>query len=83
MQRNGLARILMKEMRRFLVLFLAIGFVFAGCQAPVEKVAAIEPTTIVLVRHAEKADDGTKDQSLDSLGIRRAIALMQTLSDVQ
>lgn len=83
MQRNGLARILMKEMRRFLVLFLAIGFVFAGCQAPVEKVAAIEPTTIVLVRHAEKADDGTKDPSLDSLGIRRAIALMQTLSDVQ
>jgi 2,3-bisphosphoglycerate-dependent phosphoglycerate mutase len=83
MQRNGLARILMKEMKRFLVLFFAIGLVFAGCQAPVEKVADIEPTTIVLVRHAEKADDGTKDPSLDSLGMQRAIALKQTLADLQ
>ena len=83
MQRKGLARILMKEMKRFLVLFLAIGFVFTGCQAPVKKVAEIETTTIVLVRHAEKANDGTKDPSLDSLGMQRAVALMQTLADVQ
>ena len=41
------------------------------------------PTTLVLVRHAEKADDGTDDPHLTLAGARRAEELSYLLDHVQ
>jgi broad specificity phosphatase PhoE len=38
------------------------------------------PTTVILVRHAEKADDGTKDPGLSDEGRKRSEALAKALS---
>jgi broad specificity phosphatase PhoE len=40
-------------------------------------------TTIVLVRHAEKASDDTRDPRLSALGWQRAIALAERLATTQ
>ncbi len=41
---------------------------------------AQEITTFILVRHAEKADDGTRNPPLSEAGMERAKSLMQLLS---
>ncbi|MFM7396194.1 MAG: SixA phosphatase family protein [Gammaproteobacteria bacterium] len=41
-----------------------------------------EPTVLVLVRHAEKASDGTRDPSLSTEGIERARRLSNVLRDI-
>ena len=38
-------------------------------------------TTFILIRHAEKGDDGTKDPDLTEAGKQRAIRLMEMLRD--
>jgi broad specificity phosphatase PhoE len=54
-------------------LFLSVGtFTFVNAQSDV--------TTFVLVRHADKADDGTKDPDLAAEGKQRAERLAQLLS---
>ncbi len=79
---NSLARKLMKEMNRFLVLFFVAIILFAGCENSGNQKENVVTTTLFLVRHAEKADDGTKDPPLDSMGILRAAALQHLLQDV-
>lgn len=38
-------------------------------------------TTLILIRHAEKGDDGTKDPDLTEVGKQRSIRLMEMLKD--
>lgn len=40
-----------------------------------------EPTTLIFVRHAEKADDGTRNPPLDEKGQERAKNLVSVLSE--
>jgi 2,3-bisphosphoglycerate-dependent phosphoglycerate mutase len=56
----------------FIVLLFAL-----GCSKPVK------PTTIILLRHAEKATDGTEDPDLKPEGVKRAEHLAQMLKDTQ
>jgi 2,3-bisphosphoglycerate-dependent phosphoglycerate mutase len=42
-----------------------------------------EITTLILLRHAEKVDDGTKDPSLSAEGIQRAEKIALMLSDTK
>ena len=57
---------------------IVIGFLFAlGCSKPVQ------PTTIILIRHAEKATDGTEDPDLKPEGVARAERIAQMLKDAR
>lgn len=68
-------------MTRLLPLFL---LALAACADPAEREAppaADAPETVVyLVRHAEKADDGTEDPPLTEAGTLRAAALADSLA---
>jgi len=44
---------------------------------------AQEATTFILIRHAEKANDGTKDPDLTDAGKARALALAKVLKEVK
>ena len=43
----------------------------------------IKPTTFILVRHAEKGDDGTKDPLLSDDGVKRAARLVEVLQETK
>jgi len=52
---------------------------FIVCQTSVFSQEDI--TTFILIRHAEKGDDGTKDPDLNGLGKQRSIRLMEILKN--
>lgn len=58
--------------RVYIIIVLAI--LSASCFAQ-------QPTTFILVRHAEKADDGTQDPDLAEVGKKRVQALLNILAE--
>lgn len=63
-------------MRRAFLLAL-----FPALLAPGSAVGQDEPVVVYLVRHAERADDGTDDPPLSEAGLERAVLLTRMLSD--
>src|SRR5688572_14758185 len=61
----------LKRIALFLVILLAVS---------VQSLAQNQITTFILVRHAEKGEDGTKDPDLSEEGKQRAIRLADMLS---
>lgn len=61
---------------------VVLGILATGlaCAAPVE---TGEPTLVYLVRHAERANDGTSDPPLSEAGHQRAAALARVLVDAR
>ena len=64
-------------MKRLLLLIILVGL----SQMLIAQTG--EVTTFILVRHAEKASDGTKDPPLNAIGQKRAYTLYETLSDTK
>ena len=60
-------------MRKFILLYVVILFA-ASCGDAQKKI-----TTFVLLRHAEKGNDGTDDPDLNPEGVERAARLVQIL----
>lgn len=65
----------MKSFRISLLVFLLIGLAM-----PVFAQSNPLPTTILFVRHAEKADDGTNNPPLNEAGEERAAHLLEVLN---
>lgn len=67
---------------RTLLAATAITVTAGGGCAPPDPAAAVDPTVVFLVRHAERAEDGTSDPPISEDGVRRARLLAEMLADV-
>jgi broad specificity phosphatase PhoE len=65
--------------RRALVALAGV-ILLATPTAPLAAQAGTGPTTVIVVRHAEKVDD-SRDPALSEAGVRRAAALADALAD--
>lgn len=65
-------------MKKFIIYFLFSIVCFTSVQA--QTVESTSTTTIILVRHAEKMDDGTNNPDLTPKGLNRAIDLQKVLT---
>lgn len=65
-------------MKRIALIFVWFCLLLSGCTQAQDRV-----TTFILVRHAEKENDGTKDPDLTEAGKQRASELVRVLNDVK
>lgn len=72
-------------MRKTILAFAIISALLVGCSQPPAQQEQTPPviTTFILVRHAEKADDGTKDPPLTEEGSIRANDLVRLLIETK
>lgn len=61
---------------KFLIFLISCGLAFTACTGD-----QTEITTFILLRHAEKGDDGTEDPDLTKEGVKRAERLSALLSE--
>lgn len=73
---------LLRAPRRILALLPALWLVGLLC-ASTRLDAQIEPTVVFLVRHAERAEDGTSDPPISESGRDRALLLSEVLRDAE
>tara|TARA_R100000908_G_scaffold65406_1_gene55744 strand:+ start:8583 stop:9098 length:516 start_codon:yes stop_codon:yes gene_type:complete len=66
----------MKYLLTFLLMLISVGSLQAQLTSFQEK-----ETTLIFVRHAEKADDGTKDPPLNEEGVKRAEVLSKLMTE--
>lgn len=64
----------------FYVGLLLMASVFTGCVQP-EADGPFDPTVVFLVRHAERAEDGTSDPPISEAGAERSRLLAHMLAD--
>ena len=64
--------------KRFVAIALLLALVTGGCATRTQQPTGV---TFVVVRHAEKADDGSKEPPLTEAGLARAQALGNALRD--
>jgi len=62
-------------------IIVTIGLVILAGSRLAEAASPGEPTVVIVVRHAEKADDGTRDPPLSAVGQERARLLARLLRD--
>jgi len=67
--------------RRIVSIFV-LSFIIFGCAVPESGIES-DITTFFLVRHAEKADDGTRDPDLATVGYERAAELAYVLRNTE
>jgi broad specificity phosphatase PhoE len=70
----------MKRAQSLPIFLFFLLLIVVNCQ-PVQPEQKAEMTTFILIRHAEKADDGTDDPPLNEVGQQRAKALTDHLSE--
>jgi 2,3-bisphosphoglycerate-dependent phosphoglycerate mutase len=69
------------ESRSLRKIVVAISLVVLATSGFAEAASPVEPTVVIVVRHAEKADDGTRDPPLSTEGQERARLLGRLLHD--
>lgn len=62
-------------------LVLAVLALTSACAAPVAEEPQADPTVVYLVRHAERAEDGTNDPPISEAGQARAELIAEMLRD--